>query len=260
VSKRTTPGVLALTAGLLLVAPPSGAEEPPGTGDVEAIRDQAIHYMRIKMYPAAQKKLEEAAALPGGAEDFKTQHNLAKVYYKQLILEQAFPAARRAVEVAESDREEKLATKLLKRMEDFFAGVTLQQAPEQVGQVEKGFVHLEDAGGLINRKKKEAFEKIRQRFKDTQVKLPLTIYLPFGSYTANLAPFEIRKGETAEATMFLYVPDTEGLSVWWYVGGGIAAAVAATTATLLLLGDDEPAPRAVRVTGVKLTEPGQPDD
>jgi len=242
--------LLVLTVGLLSGMPAQADEEDALT----ATRDQGVHYLRVKRYELALAKLHEASKLPGGADDYQTQYSLARAAYKLLVLEQAFPAARRAVELAEGERSERASAKLLKRLEGFFGGVTLTQAPEQIGQVEKGFIHLEDAGGLINKKKKKQFARISERFKTTPVELPLTIYLPFGRYTANLAPFETKKGETAEAVMFLYVPDSDGISPWWYVGGGLAAAAVATTATILLM-DSEPPERSVQIKSVQLTPP-----
>jgi hypothetical protein len=223
-----------------------GADEdarppPKSSGGAKAfkpIRDQGIHYFRRKLYPAARVKLEQADRMKGGGEDFRTQFFLGKLYYEQMILERAFPRGRKAVELASDDHGRKQAKALLRRMEDFFAGVTIVQAEEQEGQVEEGYIHLEDKGGLINVKKKEAFKKIRERFKATAVRLPTTIYLPFGKYTANLAPFQIKKGETAEATTYLYKPDSEGISAWWYVGGGAVLIGGATAAVLLMTGEE----------------------
>ena len=222
--------------------------------DFKTARDQGVHYLRRKMYPLARQKLEAARDLPGGETDFRTRFSLAKLYYEQFIVERAFPEAAKAVELADSDRQKRSSNALLGRMNDFFAGVTLTQAPEQKGQVEKGVIHLVDTGGLINRKKKQAFQRIATRFKKTPVKLPITIYLPFGKYTANLAPFQIEKGKTAEAVTFLYNPDTEGVSPWWYIGGGVAVATAAGVAAVVLV-DSEPPARALRITRVQLNRP-----
>ena len=249
-------GPLALTI-VLGAATPARAADAAEEEASRAARDQGVHYLRIKRYELALGRLEEAARLPGGAGDYQTQYSLAMAAYKLLVLEKAFPAARRAVELAEGARAEKASQRLLQRMDDFFGGVTLTQAPDQVGQVEKGLVHLEDTGGLINKEKKESFARIRDRFKATPVELPLTIYLPFGKYTANLAPFETKNGETADAVMFLYVPDNEGgISPWWYIGGGVAAAAIATTATVLLM-DTDPPERQVQIRSVQLTTPGE---
>jgi len=205
-----------------------------------ALRDQGAHYLQLKRFDAAQLRLEQASRLPGGEEDFKTHLLLARVYYAQLVLERAFPAARKAVDLAMNDQQRERSVRLLETMDKAFGGVTLTQAEEQVGRVKTGHLHLVDAGGLINVKKKEQFHQIRDHFDETPVELPVTIYLPFGRYTVNLVPFETKPGERATVVTFLDAGGRDGISPWWWVAGGVVAAGAAATAAVLLLSSDEP--------------------
>jgi len=203
-------------------------------------RDQGIHYYRKKRLEPALSALEKAGTFAEADSDYKTHLYLAKVYYDLLLLEKAFPEARKAVALASSDAEQKEATGLLKGLEDFFGGVTFRMAPEQKDNIKSGIIYLEDRGGLINIKKKEVFSKIKQRFHNTPIELPLTIYLPYGSYAANRAPFEIKKGEMVpEVELFLTEVDS-GISPWWYVGGGVAAVAATISVMTFLLGSDAP--------------------
>lgn len=232
----------ARTAALLVVL--FLGAEPAAAADFKQQRDQGIEYFRRKMYAAAVQTLAKASADRDGAQDFKTWYYLAKANHELVDLEEAFPAARTAVKLAHTDSSKRSAQALLKRMDDFFAGVEIRQAADQRGQVDLGYIHLEDKGGLINTTKKEAFARIRQRFRTKKVRLPTTIYLPFGSYTANLAPFDIKVGERASAETYLYLPDDEkgGISAWWYIGGG-AVAVAGATAAAVILTEEPPPPR-----------------
>ncbi len=231
-----------------------GVAAAGASADLKQHRNQGMEYYKRKMYPAAIKSLRQAAKQRGGGEDFKTHFYLAKSYYGVVDIERGFPAVRKAIKIATKDRSKRSAAALLKRMEEFFAGVEIKQAEDQKGQVDSGYIHLEDKGGLINKKKKEAFQKIRSRFRDNKVSLPTTIYLPFGTYTANLAPFEIKKGETADAETYLYVPDaeTESTSAWWYIGGGAVVAAGAAVAAVLLSTEAPPPQRTLNQPTVDL--------
>ena len=50
---------------------------------------------------------------------------------------------------------------------------------------------FESKTGIINREKKARFTTIRDRFRGTDITLPTTVYLPYGSYTANKVPFSL---------------------------------------------------------------------
>jgi len=226
---------------------------PSAPESFQALRDQGTHYFRVKRLSAAYKVLRQAAALPEGAKDFKTRFTLAKVAYKLLLIEVALPEAEAAVELAKRVSHRVSSANLLKELKSFFAGVTLTQAPQQRGKVKKGFIHLKDTGGLINKRKKEVFRKIEQRFRTTQLSLPTTIFLPFGKYTANLAPFEIIQGETATAVTFLDTRAEEGLSLWWYAGGAVV--LAGATAAVVLMTAPEETPQRIDLVSVDLGDP-----
>jgi hypothetical protein len=245
---------------------PAPAQAAPNPGNDEAVfkssRRQATAYLRRKMWPMAQLEFEKARELPGGRKDFRTRFGLAKSYWEQLIVAEAMAESRVAVGLADDDRpkDKARAEALRDRIEEFFAGVNVVQDKRQVGQVTKGIIHLEVVGGLINRKKKTQFARIRERFAKTAVELPATIWLPFGDYKANGAPFSIRKGETAEAVTFLFLPDADrdDTAWWWWVGGGVAVAGVATAAAIILSDDGEaPAERQVRIDSVSFGEPAE---
>ena len=205
----------------------------------EAWRDRGLEYLKRDLHHQAVTWLRRASKTSDGAKDFRTMHGLARAAYGQLVLETAFPAARAAAKLADTERQKKQAGALVEQLETYFAGVRVEQAPEQRGRVARGFIHLEDTGGLISQKKKERFRRIRAHFKQYSVSLPITLYLPFGEYTANLAPFEIKQGETAGAVTFLDPPKRdEGVSLWWYVGGAAVVASAAAVTVVLMSGED----------------------
>ncbi len=234
--------VLSIAACCGPVGPAHGAEPaaeaPQSFG---SLRDQGIHYYKRKLMAPALKALTAAAAAPEGQADYRTQLYLARTAAQLTRLEQAFPAARRAVELAPGEDEEARARALVEELEGQFGGVTFDRDPDQKTELVQTFIHLKDVGGLINARKKQVFLETQTRFRSTKVGLPITIYLPFGKYTANGAPFEVKQGETAQARLYLLGEEDEGLAWWWYAGiAGAVAGGAAVAVALLLAEDPEP--------------------
>lgn len=236
------------TAVPLLFVLLSGGVARAEAPSLNEVRDRGVHYHHKGLHEAAIAELDKARAMPGGDEDFQTHFILAKASYELLRLERTFPAAQAAAELAESDRETARSEALLKELRAFYGGVKLTKAPE--ARTDQGYVYLEDTGGLINKRKKEVFGTLRERYRNEASLLPVTIYLPFGKYTANRVPFETQKDEVAE---ILIIPDAEaadgGLGALWWVVGGTAAVVAAGAVALVLLsGDDDPS-TSLRLSG-----------
>lgn len=221
-----------LCAAALLLAPASSfAADPPA--DFAALSKQGFHYYKKKLWSPAIDTLEKAAKTPQGQKDYKTYFYLAKCTEATLQLEKAFPYAKKAVELARSEEDQEEATKLMGTLEKYYAGVRFEQNPDQPEKFEQGgLIILKPTKPIINPQKKKVFEKIAEYFRAKPVQLPITIYLPFGEYEANGAPFIIEQGKEAKAKVFLYNPEGEGTSWWWIVGGGVAAA--GITAGILL--------------------------
>jgi len=223
-----------LVAVSLLAAPGLGRAEGEAEVGFRQLRQQGIHYFDRKRYSAAVHTLKQAAATVQGQRDFKTHFYLARAHYELVVVEEAMPEAELALEVSRTPIQEDKAQSFLDALNASFGAVTFRKDPEQKTKLTDTYIHLKDRGGLINPAKKKLFQAIQERSVDRRVKLPVTLYLPFGSYTANGAPFEIRKGEPATANLFLYgAPPSSGIAWYWWVGG--AATVAAGTAALLVV-------------------------
>lgn len=230
----------------------------PGTGRAEETErsfrertEQGVHYYRKKRVAVAVKVLEQALEMAGGDEDYTTLFTLARAYHDLLLLEKAIPMAQKAVDVAAQSGEKTESLRLLRTLRSRFGGVTFRKAREQKGDLREGIIHLEDRGRLINPKKKQVFEKIAARFRETPVGLPITLYLPFGSYSANRAPFSVEKGRIAEVELILYNPDEGGINPWWYLGGGAVAVAATAAAVVLLLGEPADETQSLRVEEIR---------
>ncbi len=235
---------LVLAFGLLAAGPlasRAAAEEAATPGNFSLLRKQGIHYFKKKLWAPAIATLEQASKTPEGTKDFKTHYYLAKACETSLQLEKAFPAAEKAAEFAKSEDDEADAKRLLETLRRYYAGVRFEQHPDQPEKFENGgIIVLKPTEPIINVKKKQVFDKIAERFRSTPVHLPITIYLPFGEYEANGAPFRIEQGKEAKAKLFLYNPDGgEGIAWWWIVGGGVAAAgITAGVLLPILLSED----------------------
>jgi len=239
-------GVAALVLAAALLPGPALADDPPAGGaaiDYKAAREQAIHYYRQNkaLWARSAELLKKAAATPDGAKDWKTVYWLAKITNENNILEDAFPAARQSLELAGKEEQKQKSSALVQYLEKSFGGVTFTQDERQARTLQEGYIILDVDKPLINQQKKAVFTAIKDRFAQTTVKLPKTLYLPFGDYRANGAPFKIEKDTEAKAVLFLFAEPggAEGMSWPWIVGiGGGAAALVAGVGALILVTDD----------------------
>ena len=230
--------IAALVLGALGAAPltPAALAAP----SMAELRDQGILYAKKKRFKLAVATLNKAHAAPGGAQDFDLQYYRAQAAYAELLLETAFESLKNALAVADGKREERRIKELEREMVSQFGGVTFETEQGETNQ--KGRIFFETKTGLINKDKKQRFASIRERFRSTDISLPMTVFLPYGEYTANNVPFSIVQGEPAPTVrIFLQVQkdDDDGGALWWYVGAGGAAAVAIGVGVALLLAEPE---------------------
>lgn len=241
---------LAFVLALLVVAMPPGglvlAQEEQGAATVEELREQGIVYFKRDLFKRAKAQLDRAFKMKGGNQDFATVYYRGHTAYKLLLLEQAFEMTELAAKLAGQDERRKRAVDdLLTEMSGLYGKVTFVGAKGETASKEetakKGRIFFEAQTGIINKEKKERFLSIRERFRNTDVTLPTTVYLPYGDYLANKVPFTITQGEEPP-TVEIFLAGIEGDeeeddSLWWYVGIGGAAAVAAGVGAYFLFRD-----------------------
>lgn len=236
---------LAVPASIAILPASASAEDDDGgpAVDYKAAREQAIHYYRQnkKLYLRALGLLRKAAATPEGGKDWKTTYWLAKIANENNILEDAFPWAIRAKGNAKKDGQRQKSDAMVKYLTKSFGAVNFSQDERQKKTLKEGYIIIDVERPLINKQKKAVFAAIKGRFGKTKVELPKTLYLPFGEYRANGAPFKIQKGEEAKAVLFLFAePGGEGGMSWPLIAGiGVgAAALVAGVGALILITDD----------------------
>lgn len=222
-----------------LTGAPGDAAAGPAEKTCEEERKQVLHYFKKRTYSPSEvlknlKQLTEGKC----AKDGKTHSDLARIANDENILEVAFPAAEKAVELANNDGDRDASRKFLDELKNFYGSVTFTQDERQKAKLKEGYIILDIDKPLIKTGKK-VFTSIKDRFETTLVQLPLTLYLPFGSYKANLAPFEVSKGTEASAILILYKGDEDGKKEeptdWGLVGvvGGLLLIGAAGVAGLI---------------------------
>jgi hypothetical protein len=239
---------LALLLAIAVLAPGLAAAQ---SGGLEETRDQGVLYFKKELFRPAKDQFDRAYHMPGGDKDFLTVFYRAQAAYKLLLLEVAFEMANKAKDLAGDDKgkAEKVEA-LLHEMDDLYGGVTIKPAKGETNT--EGRIFLEAKTGIINKEKKQIFMSIRERFRSVNVRLPATIYLPYGDYLANNVPFTLEKGQP-QPTVELYLQvvqekkDDDGNTwVWVGVGAGVAAA-AGVAAYFLLSGEDVHREQSVRI-------------
>lgn len=182
-------------------------------GELESIRDRAIHQYAKKIgnWQTHLNDLLQVSETNFGTKDWKTNYWTAKIANDNNIFEEAFPAAKKTMDLATTPDEVNKSKKLLDFLEKTFAPVRFTQAPDQQNMPD-GYITLtpvettKDGVKLrefFNPNRKKLFKSIQIRFGTRRIKLPQTVYLPFGEYTANGSTFKTEKGKVAEARFFL---------------------------------------------------------
>jgi len=231
------PATLAVAVAPILAT--AGSARAAG---LEEARDQGILYYKKNHFRPAMGMLDKAYAMPGGKDDFLTVYYRGRAGYKLLLLEIAFEMANQAKVLAGQEKKKKRKVDgFLAEMSGLYGGVTLKPAEGETNK--EGRIFLEAKTGIINREKKARFMSIRERFRTNDIKVPTTIYLPYGEYLANNVPFSVVQGEDPPTVeVFLQVVQKEaeeGMSPWVYVGIAGGVAVAAGVAAVLLLSEDK---------------------
>ena len=238
-------------AGSLGVAPPVAQAQGQSLDQLKA---QGKLYFKRNMYKQAMGTLNKAWATKAGKTDFETAFYRARTAYALLLLEVAFEMADKAIELAEDDRDRKSARAFKSEMSSLFGALNVVASQGETNA--EGRIFFETQTGMVNREKKARFEAIRTRFRETDIALPRTVFLPYGQYTANNVPIEIVQGQPAPTVeIFLQVRKGEGddddSALWWYVGGGAVAAAALGVGAVFLLSDPEPTTLPIANWGVK---------
>ena len=221
------------------------ANRSQGNGvDYERAKQQGLTYFNKKMLTLASEQFDLAYSTPLGKADFVVIYYRGYLAKQQLRLETAFEMAELAINLSDQGSSENAqAQQLLDELKGQFNYVTIKPAKQETNK--QGRIYLETKRRIINKQKREQFESIRLRFRSTDVSIPTKIYLPYGKYTANNVPFDIKRNSkiTPEVEVFLAIKQDakkSDSSAMLYTGLGITgAAVVSLGAYLLLKPEDQ---------------------
>lgn len=237
-ARRVTPLLFALALGCVGVGVPAGVAQAQ---TLEDVRDQGILYYKKGIYKQAKVRLDRAHKNKKGKVDFLTVYYRGLTYYKMRLLETAFEMVEKAGKLAADDakRAAKVA-ELQTEMKSLYGAVTFKAAKGETNA--KGRVFFESKTGIINKEKKKRFMAIRERFRSTDIKLPTTVYLPYGAYTANKVPFELQPDQEKPPVLEIFLQvvvdeEGDGMGVWGWVGIGVGAAALVGGALFAFTGD-----------------------
>lgn len=225
--------------GLMMVVTPQMVSAQAQPLSFEELRDQGMLYFRKKRFKQAYRSLTTAIKQPKGREDFKANFGLARTAAKLLLLEEAFLKCDESLKLAGDNEKRKNAVIGFRSdLDSKYGGIQLVPAKGETNR--KGRIFLEAKTGIINKKKKVVFQKIRKRFRETEIQIPTIIYLPHGQFLANNVPVTIKSKEIAEVALYLQVNraavESPGLN-WWWVGSGVAATLATGVVTYFAVQD-----------------------
>lgn len=222
---------------LLALAAPAHAE------DLDEIRDQGKLYYQRDQYKQAKIFLDKAYAREDGKADFQTCYYRGVVAHELLLLEDAFAMAAAAKALAKEERETAKVVELQNKLDALYGKITIEASKHETNP--RGRIYIESQTGILNRKKKKQFQTIRDRFRSTDITVPVSIYLPFGNYVINERRVSLEQGgETPKIAVILQRQKTEdegGVSGWIWAGVGTVVAAGGAVAFFLLT--DEPDPK-----------------
>ena len=217
----------------------ASAQDKSAPLSLDQAREQGLLYFNENMLDLARSQFDLAYQAPGGKADFIVVYYRGFLAEKRLELEVAFQMAELAVTISNDDQERAQAQELFEQLQGRFGYVEIKRNPNETNT--KGRIYLETARRILNRKKREQFQSIRERFRSNDIQVPTRIYLPYGRYTANGVPFQIKRNsdETDSVEVILHIiQDTTkqaGGSTWLYTGVGVASAALLGVGTYFLL-------------------------
>jgi len=253
---------LLMGVGPLPPAPAFADDEPPAS--LSDVRDQGVHYFKRKRFKQARVFLNRAFKMNGGPGDFLTVYYRGRSAYQSLLIEEAMKMAGMANKLAmKDDRRKRSVKEFIDEINDRFGRVDIKPARGETNK--RGRIFFESKTGILNKSKRQRFESIRERFRTTDITLPIKVYLPYGKYTANNVGFELVHGqESPQVGLYLQVDRASAeatgagkSSTWMWVGLGVSAAVAAGIGGYFLFADAPPDPVEYRGVTFKSRQGGR---
>ncbi len=239
---------LSLVAAPLAIGP-VGSASAQEAGTLAETRDQGVLYCKKKRFKQALRYLNQAYAMKGGPGDFPTVYYRGVAAFALGQIELAHEMVEIAERLAVDERRKRRVLDLSQQIRELYGPVVFEPTAEETST--RGRIFLEAKTGIINRDKRERFDRLRERYRTTALTLPKTLFLPYGEYTANGIPFAVveRAEKPPTVEIFLQPPEDEGGVIdsidgttWMWIGIGTAAAVGIGVGAALLFGGEDEGP------------------
>jgi len=237
--------LLGICCSLVVLPTAHGEESEVGLTSFDELRDQGLLYARKRRPKLAFQALNAAYEMPEGRKDFRTVFERGVVARELLLIEVAYAMAQEAKPLAgDSPRFNRDLDEFQAELDDLYGAVRVEPAQGETNRI--GRIFIESQTGILNKKKRELFQSIRERFRASEITIPTTIYLPHGTYTANNVPVEVVSKQVAKADVYLQIQQnlepvaSTKLNPWVIAGTGAAAAIVGGVGAYFLLRDDDP--------------------
>ena len=202
--------------------------------------EQVRLYIKKKMYEAAKNELEHLKFSDRGRDDERVYTALAKVNYKLHYITEALDHLRQARQLT---RDPNTRSQLSNLYEQWLSAFGLVRF-ESIDELQRGRVELIRKRKLINKQRQSALLSVQKQL-SSAVNLPVSVYLPYGSYTANGVSFKLERNQPTPIVELMVVPIDETVREvekklnipWAYVSAGAVAIIGAGIGAYLLSQD-----------------------
>ena len=228
---RLACAVIALSLSLS-AAQPAPLRAQPAPPSYEQRINQANLYIRQELYHQALAELEVLLATPQGATDVRVVAAAAEASYRTRDITKALDLLRVARRLSQSPSERHELGERYNAWSSEYGPVRFESS----NALRRGALALESDRKILNPERREVFERARERLALGFIP-PLSLYLPYGSYTANQVPFQLLPSQPMPIVAVpldsiaapAEPPATSSSNAWVYVsvGGAVLVAVLA---------------------------------
>ena len=213
---------------LLVCLSPTTVYSAPVRGYEQQL-EQVRLYINNKMYEAARTELVKLSQSSNGQKDERVYIALAKVSYKLKHITKALNYLRTARKLTNEIEAKKKLSSLYEQWLNTYGLVRFEPA----NQVQQGKIDLIRNRKLINKERQAALEYAQDSLK-SDIKLPVSLYLPYGNYTANGTSFKLKRNQPTPIVEVMLMPLAKPKAKtsskpsnkrWLYVGLGSIALV-----------------------------------
>ena len=213
--------------------------------------EQVRLYINNKMFEAALVELNKLKRTDKGSKDARLFTALAKVNYKLHYITSALNDLRMARLLSNHPKAKKRLTVLYEQWLNTFGLVRFESSQ----QLQRGTLNLTRTRKIINQDRAAALEHVQAEF-SKGVTLPISVYLPYGSYSANGTTFKLKKDQMTPIVEVILTPlrqerpkpVQQDFSKWLYVGLGSAVLIGLSVGGYYALQDSPPASKTLSIT------------